>query len=202
MTERRPYTRHGLGAPLVKIKLRGFKAVDQRSIGARVALAFKRDLISALGGEDGLSPQRLKLVELASRASLLLDHVDAWIFEQRGLVNIRNRSLMPVLVQRQTVAEHLAKLLDRLGLDRVPQKVQTLSSYVVEKYSPEKNGATAEQAERAEQMRLAKRAKAAEGVTREPVKREPVIVESTPTVIDTSEPVVIDVPARPDEATS
>lgn len=188
MTPPRPYNRHGLYAPLVKIKLRGFKAVDQRSIGARVALAFKRDLISALGGEDGLSPQRLKLVELASRASLLLDHVDAWIFEQRGLVNVRSRSLMPILVQRQTVAEHLAKLLDRLGLDRVPQKIQTLSSYVVETYGPEKNGATAEQVERAEQMRLAKKMK------RERVTRTPVTIESTPTVVD--------VPTRTDEATS
>jgi hypothetical protein len=39
-----------------------------------------------------------------------------------------------VLLQRQTLADHLARLLDKLGLDRVPQKVADLSSYVEQRY--------------------------------------------------------------------
>src|SRR5262245_2417144 len=122
MTARRSYTRHGLTAPMVRIKLAGFSAIDRRTAAARATLAFKQELIAALGGEAQLSPQRRKLIDLAARASLLLDHVDAWLFQQRSLVNARARTLLPVLVQRQALADHLARLLDKLGLDHVPQK--------------------------------------------------------------------------------
>src|SRR5215813_10129713 len=122
MTAPRPYSRHGLNAPMARIKLRGFSAIDRRTAAARATLAFKHELIAALGGEAGLSPQRRKLIDLAARASLLLNHVDAWLFEQRSLVNARAKTLLPVLVQRQALADHLTRLLDKLGLDRVPQK--------------------------------------------------------------------------------
>ena len=74
MTARRSYTRHGLTAPMVKVKLAGFGAIDRRTAAARATLAFKNELIAALGGEAGLSPQRRKLIDLAARASLLLPH--------------------------------------------------------------------------------------------------------------------------------
>src|SRR5262245_4685178 len=122
MTARRSYTRHGLPAPMVKVQLAGFGAIDRRTVAARETLAFKHELIAALGGEARLSPQRRKLIDLASRASLLLDHIDAWLFQQRSLVNARAKTLLPVLVQRQALADHLIRLLDKLGLDRVSQK--------------------------------------------------------------------------------
>ena len=71
MTPRRPYTRHGLTAPMVRIKLAGFSAIDRRTAAARATLAFKHELIAALGGEADLSPQRRKLIDMAARASLL-----------------------------------------------------------------------------------------------------------------------------------
>jgi hypothetical protein len=40
-----------------------------RTVDARVALAFQDDLVAALGGEAGLSPQRRKPVEMAARSS-------------------------------------------------------------------------------------------------------------------------------------
>jgi hypothetical protein len=49
-------------------------------------------------------------------------------------VNARARSLLPVVLQRQTLSEHLAKLLDRLGLDRAPQKTLDLGEYLAGKY--------------------------------------------------------------------
>jgi hypothetical protein len=113
-----PYTRHGLTAPMVKVKLAGFGAIDRRTAAARATLAFKHELVAALGGEAGLSPQRRKLIDLVARASLLLDHIDAWLFQQRSLVNARAKTLLPVLVQRQAIADHLNRLLDKLGLDR------------------------------------------------------------------------------------
>jgi hypothetical protein len=122
------------------VALRGLHAIDQRTAPARALVAWRAELIAALGGETNLSPQRRKLIELAARAALLLDHVDAWIFEQPNLVNRRNKSLVPALLQRQSLAEHLAKLLDRLGLDRLPAKISTLDAYVAEQYSKADNG--------------------------------------------------------------
>ncbi len=127
-SERRAYTRHGLNAAMVRVKLRGFRAIDGRTVAAREVIAFRRALALALGGEESLSPQRSRLVDMTARASLLLDHVDAWLFAQRSLINARSKTLLPVLVQRQALVEHLAKLLDRLGLDRVPARVPTLES--------------------------------------------------------------------------
>jgi len=125
VTKGRP--RHGLNAAMARVKLRGFRAIDRRTVAARETLAFRSDLIAALGGADRLSPQRRRFVDLASRANLLLDHVDAWLLEQQSLVNRRSRSLLPVLIQRQAIADHLIRILDKLGLDRVPQPLPTLA---------------------------------------------------------------------------
>ena len=86
---------------------------------------------AALGGEATSARRK---GELAARAALLLDAVDAWVFEQRSVVNMRTRALLPVVVQRHALAEHLAKLLDRLGLDRIPRQVTDLTAYVRERY--------------------------------------------------------------------
>jgi len=128
-------SRHGLFVPMVKVKLKGMRAIDKRMAGARDALAFKENLVNALGGEPELSPQKRKLVELCARAALLLDAADAWILEQPSIVNARTRALHPAVLQRQALAEHLAKLLDRLGLERIPRKVPSLSEYVRSKYA-------------------------------------------------------------------
>jgi len=99
-----------------------------RTVAAREMLAFRDELIAALGGDTEVSPQQRKLVDLAARASLYLDHLDAWLAGQQTLVNRRSRSVLPVLLQRQSIAEHLARLLDRLGLDRALAKAPTLAT--------------------------------------------------------------------------
>jgi hypothetical protein len=71
------------------------------------------------------------LIDLTARASALLDHVDAWLFQQRSLVNARAKTLLPVLVQRQAIADHLTRLLDKLGLDRISQKAGPTSGGAV-----------------------------------------------------------------------
>lgn len=134
MKAAQPRSRHGLNAAMTRVKLRGLRAIDRRTAAAREALSWRHDLVAALGGEADLSPQRRRLVEMAVRATLLLDHVDAWLVGQRSLINARSRSLLPVVVQRQGLADHLVRLLDKLGLDRVPQKVTDLSTYLAQKY--------------------------------------------------------------------
>ena len=136
----RPYTKHGLTPVIARVRLRGFKAIDKRSAAGRYARLFRNDLVSALGGEEELSPQRRKLVEMTARAALILDHIDAWLVEQKSLVNKRNRTLLPIVTQRTQIAEHLARLLDKLGLDRVPKKIPNLTEYVSATYAPPRDG--------------------------------------------------------------
>jgi hypothetical protein len=76
-------------------------------VAARETLAFRRELANSLGGEADLTPQQRKLIDMAARASLLLDSVDAWLFQQPRLVNARAKTLLPILVQRQALADHL-----------------------------------------------------------------------------------------------
>ncbi len=122
------YSRHGLNSVKTRVQLRGLAAIDMRTVAAREMLAFRDELIAALGGDTEVSPQQRKLVDLAARASLYLDHLDAWLAGQQTLVNRRSRSVLPVLLQRQSIAEHLARLLDRLGLDRALAKAPTLAT--------------------------------------------------------------------------
>jgi hypothetical protein len=89
VTRRRRYSRHGLNAAMARISLRGYKAIDRRTVAAREMLAFRDEIVSALGGEAELSPQRRRLVDLAARALLYLDHLDAWLGQQRSLIRQR-----------------------------------------------------------------------------------------------------------------
>ncbi len=134
-------SRRALTAVKARVNLRALAAVDMRTVAAREMMAFRDELVAALGGDTELSPQRRKLVDLAVRVSLYLDHLDAYLAEQKTLINRRSRSVVPVLLQRQTLADHMARLLDKLGLDRVPTKIDNLDRYVAEKY-----GAVQEQA--------------------------------------------------------
>jgi hypothetical protein len=85
---RRSYSRHGLHVPKVAVKARGFGSVDGRTAAARAFLSFRAE--SHYGSrwrEAELSPQQRKLVDLAARASPLVNH--------------RDRTLLPALVQLQ-----------------------------------------------------------------------------------------------------
>src|SRR5437899_8833412 len=143
----RARSRHGLNAIKARVKLRGLAAIDMRTVAAREMVGFRDELVAALGGESELSPQRRKLVDLAARATLYLDHIDGWLAAQHSLINHRSRSVLPVLVQRQGLADHLARLLDKLGLDRVPRRVKSLNEYLAEKYTDgHANGSATEMA--------------------------------------------------------
>jgi hypothetical protein len=57
---------------------------------------------------------------------LILDSIDRWIFSQASLIDRRKRALLPVVVQRQQLANGLAQYLTQLGLER-RSKVKTLT---------------------------------------------------------------------------
>jgi hypothetical protein len=54
-----------------------------------------------------------------------------------------------VVIQRQTIAEHLARLLERLGLDRIPRKVPDLRRYLAERVTAQ-NGRPAPEPQQAD----------------------------------------------------
>jgi len=48
-------------------------------------------------------------------------------------VNLRKRSLLPVVRERQALADALARYMAMLGLERVAQRVPTLSDYIAQR---------------------------------------------------------------------
>ena len=53
---------HGLPALKAKVKLRGLHAIDRRTAAARALLAWRDELITALGGLETVTPQEMALV--------------------------------------------------------------------------------------------------------------------------------------------
>jgi hypothetical protein len=126
-------TRTGLNALKARVRVRGLQAIDRRTAAARALLGWRDDLVGALGGEDAVSPQQLVLEDLAVRTKLYVDAVDAWIVEQPSLVLARKRSILPVVRERQVLADSLARLLGQLGLERRMKQVPTLRAYLASK---------------------------------------------------------------------
>lgn len=62
-----------------------------------------------------MSPQQRDLVDLAARTKLYVDAIDAWIVGRPSLVLARKRSILPVVRERQALADPLARLLGKLG---------------------------------------------------------------------------------------
>ncbi len=101
------------------------------------ARAWRSDVMADLGGLEQVSAQRVALLDAATGSKIVLDSVDRYLFAlaaQDGLVNRRSRRAFVVVEQRMRVADGLARQLQALGLDRVPQRVTDLASYVRDKY--------------------------------------------------------------------
>jgi hypothetical protein len=128
----RSYSRHGLNALKARVKVRGLTSIDMRTAAAQALLAWRRELIADLGGEEAVSAQERTLVELAVRTRLYVDSLDAWIIAQPSLVNARKRSVQPVVLQRQQLADALARYMNQLGLERRVREVKDLRSYLAE----------------------------------------------------------------------
>ncbi|MGN6718235.1 MAG: hypothetical protein ACTHLX_12655 [Candidatus Binatia bacterium] len=83
---------------------------------------WRAELIADLGGNDAISTQQLAIIDLAGKQKILLDSIDTWLFSQPSIINARKRSLIPVVIQRQALADALAKYLTQHGLERRPKQ--------------------------------------------------------------------------------
>ena len=134
MTERRPYSRHGLNALKAQVKVRGLQAIDMRTAAARALLAWRNELLTDMGGEESVSAQQMALVDMVVRTRLYVDSLDAWLMEQESLVNWKRKSVLPVLRERQQLVDSLARILGQLGLERKAKPVPALSEYLDANY--------------------------------------------------------------------
>src|SRR5262245_51425846 len=127
---RRSYKRHGFYTLKTTLRALGPRVIDRRtSIGK--ALAEWRDvLVRDLGGASALSMQQSALVDLLVRQKVLLESIDAWLLVQPSLVNARKRALLPVVRERQVVADAMSKYLGQLGLERRAKPVEDLGAYM------------------------------------------------------------------------
>jgi hypothetical protein len=116
--QRRSYSRHGLNALMARVKIRGLNAIDKRTAAAQALIAWRGELIADLGGPEACSAAKLALVELAVRTRLYVDSLDAWLLAQRSLIQAKKRAVLPVVLQRQQLADALARYLVQLGLER------------------------------------------------------------------------------------
>ncbi len=118
MKARRPYARTGLNALKARVKVRGLHAIDRRTAAARGLLQWRQDLVTDLAGEDTLSVQKKSIIEQATRYRLYGEHLDAFLMEQRSLVNRRRQAVLPVLRERLQIGDALLRCLAALGLER------------------------------------------------------------------------------------
>ena len=124
---------HGLAAVKRVVSARGIDGLDARTTAVRAVNEWRASLVSDLGGEQAISTQKSALIDAAARTLLFLNHVDCYLLEQDSLVNKRKRSLWPIVRERQSLVDSLARLLGQLGLSRVPKPVKSLAEYIAER---------------------------------------------------------------------
>ena len=119
----RPYVKTGVFRLKRVLKERGIKALDGRSTAARAIKEWRASVEADLGGRDALSRQEQTVLDMCAAAVFLLGQIDVWIgAHPEQLVNGRRRSVAPVVRERVAVADHLARLLGQLGLQRRQDK--------------------------------------------------------------------------------
>ncbi len=126
----RNYQKHQF-TPLIKgLKKNGLGAIDQRSALAKEIGKHRSELVADLGGEENLSVQQHKIVDEYLKRYVMLETIDGWIFTQPSLLNKRTRSLYPIVLQRQTIADGMIRCLERLGLQRKAKKIPSIQDYI------------------------------------------------------------------------
>ena len=77
------------------------------------------------------SPRRAQatLIELTTRTWVIVEALDDYLTRQPALVT-KKRTVVPVLLHRQQLADSLAHLLERLGLEGKARDVTDLQTYL------------------------------------------------------------------------
>jgi len=128
MRQRQTHGLHTMRRALTKLTT---QRLDGRSRVAVAVKRFRQDLVDDLGGDP--SRAQLAVIETASRTWLMLTSVDDWLQRQPSIVNAKKKTLLPVLLQRQQLADSLLRHLTALGLERRPRPIESLEQYIARK---------------------------------------------------------------------
>ena len=79
-----------------------------------------------MGGEANINAMERSIIDLATKTFLMLQSVDKFLLEQPSLVNKSKRQLFPVVLQRQQVADALARYMGQLGIKKRARPTQSL----------------------------------------------------------------------------
>ena len=118
---------HGISTMKRAIKTLGSRTIDKRTSIGKALTRWRAELIADLGGLGAISTQQRAVVDLCVTNKLLLDSLDAWLLQQKSLINHRKKSVLPVLLQRTQLADALAKYLGQLGMARKARPTKSLS---------------------------------------------------------------------------
>src|SRR5438874_525044 len=105
---------HGLSTLRRTVAQLTTRRLDGRSAVAGAVKRWKADLSADLGGD--LTRAQQTLVELAAQTWVMVVSLDDWLLRQASLVT-RKRTVLPVLLQRQQLADSLARMLERRARD-------------------------------------------------------------------------------------
>ena len=94
---------------------------------------WRAEILQDLGGEEAVSAQCRAVPDVAVTTKLLLGGIDSWLLRQPSLINACKRCLFPVVLQRQQLADALARYMTQLGLERKSKGVMDLKSYLAER---------------------------------------------------------------------
>lgn len=131
-----PRYNHGLGGLKNAVRVLGNRTVDRRTTVGKALAGWRDELIADLGGDATISTQQRALVDLVVRTKLMLDSIDTWLLKQPSLVNVRKRSLLPVVRERTQLADAIARYLAALGLERRARPLTPLHEYLATRAHP------------------------------------------------------------------
>jgi hypothetical protein len=117
---------HGLTTLKKAVNKLGGRLIDRRTTLGKALDQWRGQLVTDLGGPDMISTQELAIVNLAVKTKLLLDSVDTWLLQQPSLINARKRKIHPAVLERQQLADALARYMGQLGLKRRAKPTQSL----------------------------------------------------------------------------
>jgi hypothetical protein len=114
----------------------GRHVIDGRSRVAHALDEFRDALIADLGGAESVSQQQKVLVDLAVRTHLMVSSLDNYLLSLGSLVNKRKRAVWPVVRERVSLADSLARYMSMLGLEKREQDGGRLPESWIEKVMP------------------------------------------------------------------
>ena len=121
---------HGLRRLKQAVRNLGGRVIDRRTSLGKALASWREQLLCDLGGPEDVPTQQAVIVDLAVKTKLMVDSIDSWLLVQPSLVNARKRAVLPVVLQRQQLADGLARYMAQLGLKRRPKPALTIQDYM------------------------------------------------------------------------